>query len=587
MDIGSNSSSDGTENPTLNSNNPTPNSNNSAPASHNDSTSGTPSVREKKDPAWAHVALRKEGNKNVYTCLYCALSYKGGGINRLKHHLTGVSGNVVSCSKVSFDVRHQMQELLKSGKKRKLVDVQADMKEHVSNVNAPNVPAPSKSIPESSASKKKPPTMPVENYFTPKTTLGSQPDCPFFQKAVDAIASIGLGFKGLTTYEFRVNLLNDWKKELFMKFVDASDLVKDAKTSFSLFSEVIEWVGPKNVVHVVIDNAANYIACGKLIKEKYKSIYWSPCAAHCLNLTLKDIASMSHVSQLTTKASKITVFVYNHMVFLSWLRKRKGWKEIMHPGATRFATTFIILHSIYMQKHDLQALITDKHFMDHKLSRTEAGIIVSAIILDNRFWNECLEVVKIVSPLIKLLRIVDSDEKPSLPYVYEGMQRAKKEIKVVFNNKKDQYKPYTDIIQARWDKHLKTNLHAAAYLLNPAFLYDDDSVHKRRLMDAMLSIFESTENEDVDYIVMMKQLSLYCDRKESFDKASCHIIAEEEQEPALEFDADDVTNLESAIHNENLVASSISVRNNEGEEDMNISEHSHLNDDVGSGSGFS
>ncbi|XP_054780732.1 uncharacterized protein LOC129288249 [Prosopis cineraria] len=378
---------------------------------------------------------------------------------------------------------------------------------------------------------------------------------------------------------------------IFVKSVDASDLVKDAKTLFSLFSEVIEWVGPKNVVHVVIDNAANYVACGKLIKEKYKSIYWSPCAAHCLNLTLKDIASMSHVSQLATKASKITVFVYNHMVFLSWLRKRKGWKEIMRPGATRFATTFITLHSIYMHKYDLQALITDKHFVDHKLSRTEAGIIVSAIILDNQFWNECLEVVKIVFPLIKLLRIVDSDEKPSLPYVYEGMQRAKKAIKVVFNNKKDQYKPYTDIIQARWDKHLKTNLHVAAYLLNLAFLYDDDFVHKRRLMDAMLSVFESTENEDVDYIVMMKSqlkknTSFDPIDYESIDKLDFW-IAEEEQELAPEFDADDVTNLESAIHNENLVASSTSVRNNEGEEDINISEHPHLNDDVGSGSGFS
>ncbi|XP_054808712.1 uncharacterized protein LOC129310823 [Prosopis cineraria] len=287
-----------------------------------------------------------------------------------------------------------------------------------------------------------------------------------------------------------------------------------------------------------------------------------------------------------------------------------------------------------MHKHDLQA-ITNKHFVDHKLSRTEVEIIVSAIILDNRFWNECLEVVKIVSPLIKLLRIVDSDEKPSLPYVYEGMQRAKKAIKVVFNNKKDQYKPYTNIIQARLDKHLKTNLHVAAYLLNLSFLYNDDFVHKRRLMDVMLSVFESTENEDVDYIVMMKQLSLdrdhewwsfygssvpklqnlamrilsqtssssSCERnwslsllkkKTSFDPIDYESIdklnfwiAEEEQEPAPEFDVDDVTNLKSAMHNENLVASSTSVRNNETEEDMNISEHPHLNDDVGSGSGFS
>ncbi|XP_054790328.1 uncharacterized protein LOC129295787 [Prosopis cineraria] len=251
---------------------------------------------------------------------------------------------------------------------------------------------------------------------------------------------------------------------VFVKSVDASDLVKDARTLFSLFCEVIEWVGPKNIIHVVIDNAANYVACGK---------------------------------------------------------KRLGWKEIVHPGATRFTTTFITLHSIYMHKHDLQALVIDKHFVDHKLSKTQAGIIVTTIILDNGFWGDCLEIMKVVSPLIKLLRIVDSYEKPSLPYVYEGMQREKKAIKATFNDKKYYYKLYTNIIQARWDKYFKTNLHAVPYLLNPAFLYDENFIRKRRLMDAMLDVFESNESEEIDYIVMMKQLSLYCDRKESFDKTSC------------------------------------------------------------------
>ena len=37
----------------------------------------------------------------------------------------------------------------------------------------------------------------------------------------------------------------------FVKFVDASDTIKDAINLFQLFDEVIEWVGPLNVVHVV------------------------------------------------------------------------------------------------------------------------------------------------------------------------------------------------------------------------------------------------------------------------------------------------------------------------------------------------
>lgn len=174
-----------------------------------------------------------------------------------------------------------------------------------------------------------------------------------------------------------------------------------------------------------------------------------------------------------------------------------------------------------MHKHDLQALAVDKHFVDHKLSRTDVGRNFSAIVLDSRFWNDCYEIVNIVTPLVKLLRIVDSDEKPSLPYVYEGMQRAKNGIKEMFKRDKNRYKPYTNIIQARWDKHLKTNLHAASYLLNPAFMYGPDFMNKGRLMTALIEVVEANSARDTDYFSIMKQASLYIDGKESFGREIC------------------------------------------------------------------
>ena len=51
----------------------------------------------------------------------------------------------------------------------------------------------------------------------------------------------------------------------FVKYVDALNIVKDATNLFQLFDEVIEWVGPLNVVHIVIDNATNYVVVGRLI----------------------------------------------------------------------------------------------------------------------------------------------------------------------------------------------------------------------------------------------------------------------------------------------------------------------------------
>ncbi|XP_025627817.1 uncharacterized protein [Arachis hypogaea] len=331
---------------------------------------------------------------------------------------------------------------------------------------------------------------------------------PFFQDMLDGVAGFGPGYKGPSYDSLRVNLLADLKRECqmvvdsyrsawketgctliadgwtdqrqrtlinflvyclkglcFVKSVDASSMVKNASSLCDLFSEMIEWIGPDNVVHVVTDNAANYVAAGRLINKKFENIHWSPCAAHCLNLILKDISSMPHISSLATRASK-TVFVYNHTVFLSWLRQKTDWREIVRPGATRFATVFLTLMSIFERKSELQQLVVDTHFTGHKLGRSANGRAVSAIILDNKFWDDCFTVCQIVSPLIKLLRLVDADDKPSLEIVYEGMLRESPDV----------MRALLDLVTL----HCKVN--------------------------------------NLDSVVAMKEIHLYRDQKESFDR---------------------------------------------------------------------
>ncbi|GFS33130.1 hypothetical protein Acr_00g0026520 [Actinidia rufa] len=189
--------------------------------------------------------------------------------------------------------------------------------------------------------------------------------------------------------------------------------------------EIIEWVGVSNVVHMVTDNGANYVAIGRLINETYKTINWSPRAAHCLNLILGEILKMTHINDLATRASKVTRYVYNRPWLVAWLRKRKGWTKTMHPGATHFATTFIALHTTHKYMHNLKALVTSTNFVDSKYAKEKTAKEIIAIILDNKFWNDCLIIVKIVEPLVRLLRIVDGDVKPSIGYVFEGIYRAR------------------------------------------------------------------------------------------------------------------------------------------------------------------
>ncbi|XP_027120548.1 uncharacterized protein [Coffea arabica] len=263
-------------------------------------------------------------------------------------------------------------------------------------------------------------------------------------------------------------------------------------------------VGSKNVVHLVTDNASNYKAAGTLLNERYPTICWSPCAAHCINLILKDIGEMGTVKSLVSLASTITVFVYNHKYVLNWFRKTNGWKEIIRPGETRFATTFIALKSLHDHKDSLQALVTSGDYKN--FLKMNKGKEVKQIVLDDRFWNNCLITVRIMGPIIRLLRVCDTDERPSLGYVYEGMFRAITRIKKLFRNNERLYKPYIDIINDRWDRMLRKNLHATAYFLNPAFQYDTATFSTHPEITNEFWVVEEEQEGELDYEELEEEL---------------------------------------------------------------------------------
>ncbi|XP_039137129.1 uncharacterized protein LOC120274666 [Dioscorea cayenensis subsp. rotundata] len=180
----------------------------------------------------------------------------------------------------------------------------------------------------------------------------------------------------------------------FIKSVDASDIVKDATNLMNLFSEIVEWVGPSNVVHFVTDNASNYVAA------------------------------------------------------------------------------------------------------------------------------DCLLMVKIVAPIIKLLHVVDADEKPSLGYVYEGMIRIRKGIMSIFRDKQRLHDPYIKIVNERWDKHFQCNIYAAAYFLNPTFLYDESTfVETLKVMQGLLDLLEQ-RSICSNSAKAMKKIKIYRDRLGSFSSES-------------------------------------------------------------------
>ncbi|KAI3448609.1 hypothetical protein Pfo_005274 [Paulownia fortunei] len=454
-----------------------------------------------------------DGKKSL-TCLHCI--WRGGEINRMKKHLAGRKGDIAPCKKVSYDVRYQMEQSLKECDERNqatrsfeddniygpnLIELEEEM-------HTPHTQTKGKSklfVGATSQKGKRKRDEKMSSYFSPRTTSSAQPFIKsafvsketlhnvdmvaarfFYDSCIpkNAVSSISLKYNQL-----RINLLGSMKKEVqlvvdgywsiweersytimvdgwqdqsnrqlinflvyckrgttFVRLVDTSDIVKNASTICNLFIKLVQWVGPIN----------------------YPSITWSPCAAHCLNLIFGDIGN-------------------------------GAWP-------TCFATTFIALKSILEHQHDLQAFFSSKTFKDSRYFKDKKASFVVVVVLDTRFWSDCAMIVGVVAPLIHLLRIIDTDRRPSIGYVYDGMYRAKKAIKNIFNNKKRLYRPFT-------------NIHASTYLLNPAFTYDKEKMYtKTEIMDGFVEMVTTLIIDKYVQRKCINKVSIFQDRLGSFNR---------------------------------------------------------------------
>ncbi|XP_057746199.1 uncharacterized protein LOC130965456 [Arachis stenosperma] len=268
-------------------------------------------------------------------------------------------------------------------------------------------------------------------------------------------------------------LVNSPKGTVFLYSLDTSDISKTTDKVVKMLEDAVEFVGEENVVQIVTDNAANYKAAGERMMETRKSLYWTPCAAHCIDLILEDFEKKLKVHETTIKKGrKITTFIYSQSMLISMLRNYTKGKDLVRPGATRFATAYLTLTCLHDNKGPLMTMFTSADWKTTKVASTPEGIRVQNMALDSRLWKNIVICLKAAAPLITVLRLVDSDEKPAMGFIFEGMRNAKETIKTNFGCVKKSYEPIWEIINGRWESQLHKPLHAAAYYLNPHYHYE-------------------------------------------------------------------------------------------------------------------
>jgi hypothetical protein len=274
-------------------------------------------------------------------------------------------------------------------------------------------------------------------------------------------------------------LANSPEGTFFLGTSNVSAESVDANLVAKLLGEQIEAIGLENVVQVVSDNGSNYKAGGRLLMDQYPTLYWTPCAAHCLDLMLEDIGKIKEFSDCIAKAKRTTRFIYAHTWLLDLMRSLNGKKDLVRPGATRFATSFLTLTSMWSQRQFLKALFVSAQWYASKLKVTEAGKAAERTVLSQPFWNSVENCMRASQPLLRALRIVDGDEIPAMPEIWAAMNVAKTHIKNALEEKEGLLSQVVGIVDRRWDNQMEHKLHGAALFLNPSKFFAIQETNKR------------------------------------------------------------------------------------------------------------
>lgn len=317
------------------------------------------------------------------------------------------------------------------------------------------------------------------------------------------------GWSDVTNKSMINFLVNNQYGTVFLKTADASDCVNNAKSLFELLDSVVEEIGEEVVVQVVTDNTNAYKLAGSMLMEKRKSLYWTPCVAHCIELMLEKIAELPQQKKALRKAKRVCNFIYNDQWILN-LAKKFAKKDLIRPTTTRFATAFLTLENMYNLQQPLQAMFVSNEWLNSPWAKKINAKAIRNIIMDEDLFWPCVDYsIKTTKPLVDVLRMVVGEKTPGMAFIYGAMKECKETIKKNFDGDVSLYKEILDIIDQNWEFQFYRDLHGAAYYLNPRFRWSPDVCEHSEIKIGLYNCMERLIKDDETCVKADLQLDEY------------------------------------------------------------------------------
>lgn len=330
---------------------------------------------------------------------------------------------------------------------------------------------------------------------------------------------------------------------------------ENAPAVFKLLMDQIDRIGPLSVVQVCTDTCAVMRAAWKLVEAKYPWIACTCCAPHVLSLYLKDIGKIDAVACVLAKVTNVLNRFWGKT---RWPRTKLRETAAQNHGkalglyrakVTRFAGRVREMARMLRLKSDLQQVVVCAEYSAAKFNVSSSdssggGVTVvlgandpvKTIILDEQgFWEPLVATLKIMTPIVKLLRLTDG-LGAAMGKIYPKMVAIRESIQASTVSWKAEALKLHDY---RWN-YLKSDMHLAGYALDPEYIdcsMDSEvqsaliaTAERMALRSVMMkhqsegsadvALHLTVENESVQQAVgqAMMQLASYQDKEGIFSK---------------------------------------------------------------------
>ncbi|KAL8151308.1 hypothetical protein V2J09_021116 [Rumex salicifolius] len=269
----------------------------------------------------------------------------------------------------------------------------------------------------------------------------------------------------------------------FVSSVDATDTVESSSNLFHMLDKVVDDLGEDNVVQVITHNSPSYKAAGKMLEEKRRSLFWTPCAAYCIDRILEDFMKIKLVADCMENGQKITKFIYNRNWLLNLMKKEfTEGQELLSPSGTKYAASFATLQALVDNRVGLKRMFQSNKWLLSRYSKSDEAKELERIVLNGTFWKKLQHIRRSVDPVLQILQTVNDNGSLSMPSIYNDMHRAKLTIKNINGDDARKYGPFWSVIDCHWSSLFHHPLCVAAYFLNPAYRYRSDYVANPEVM---------------------------------------------------------------------------------------------------------